>query len=248
MAKAKKRNLSPEELLKQALVPTDEQPYEVPGNWVWTRLGNIIELISGRDVPLAQCNNDAIGIPYILGASNIENDSFTVERWIEKPVVISIAGDILLSVKGTIGKIYLQQEPRINISRQIMALRALSAIDNQFLKLYLTIPLKKPLYNLIFKRVFAPIVEYINKNKRKRELSELKLSKSIYRGVKRCLPRIRSIFNRNCLILYQKCIQNCWWNLKTHGLQSFTARFFAKLMNSLSKIFIRQIMVDPILL
>ena len=61
MAKAKKRNLSPEELLKQALVPTDEQPYEVPGNWVWTRLGNIIELISGRDVPLAQCNNDAIG-------------------------------------------------------------------------------------------------------------------------------------------------------------------------------------------
>lgn len=38
MAKSKKQNLSVEELLKQALVPEDERPYEVPENWVWTRL------------------------------------------------------------------------------------------------------------------------------------------------------------------------------------------------------------------
>lgn len=38
MAKGKTQSLSAEELLEQALVPEEEQPYEVPKNWVWTRL------------------------------------------------------------------------------------------------------------------------------------------------------------------------------------------------------------------
>lgn len=33
--------LTPEEKLQQALVPTAEQPYKVPANWCWTRLGII---------------------------------------------------------------------------------------------------------------------------------------------------------------------------------------------------------------
>lgn len=138
MAKGKKKqNLSPEELLEQALVPEDEQPYEVPKNWVWTRMGHIIQLISGRDVISSLCNDQGKGIPYILGASNLDGDNFIAERWIEKPEVVSISGDILLSVKGTIGKIYLQKEPEINISRQIMALRSSRATNKLFLKFYL---------------------------------------------------------------------------------------------------------------
>lgn len=35
MAKGKRQNLSAEELLEQALVPEDEQPYKVPKNWIW---------------------------------------------------------------------------------------------------------------------------------------------------------------------------------------------------------------------
>lgn len=41
MAKRKKKELTLEEKLEQALVPADEQPYEVPGNWVWTTLNSI---------------------------------------------------------------------------------------------------------------------------------------------------------------------------------------------------------------
>lgn len=37
MAK-KKNNLTLEEKLKNALVPEEEQPYQIPENWVWTRL------------------------------------------------------------------------------------------------------------------------------------------------------------------------------------------------------------------
>lgn len=35
MARGKKQSLSAEELVEQALVPEEDQPYEVPGNWVW---------------------------------------------------------------------------------------------------------------------------------------------------------------------------------------------------------------------
>lgn len=47
MAKRKKQELSLEELLEQALVPKDEQPYPVPSNWVWTRLENVATWGSG---------------------------------------------------------------------------------------------------------------------------------------------------------------------------------------------------------
>lgn len=48
MARGKKKEeLSLEEKLEQALVPVEEQPYEVPGNWCWTRLGHITEVIGG---------------------------------------------------------------------------------------------------------------------------------------------------------------------------------------------------------
>lgn len=130
--KDKKNASTAEERLKEALVPKEEQPYELPGNWAWVRLGSVIELISGRDAALIDCNNMAVGIPYILGASNIENNTFLVERWIENPQVVSRKGDILLSVKGTIGKIYIQQENFINISRQIMAIRLFKQLNSLY--------------------------------------------------------------------------------------------------------------------
>lgn len=48
MAKNKKVEISLEEKLKQALVPVDEQPYTIPSNWVWTRLGEVNEIITGN--------------------------------------------------------------------------------------------------------------------------------------------------------------------------------------------------------
>lgn len=49
MAK-KKNNLTLEEKLQNALVPKEEQPYQIPGNWVWTKLGNIAYLFTGNSI------------------------------------------------------------------------------------------------------------------------------------------------------------------------------------------------------
>ena len=43
----KKTALTIEERLQQALVPAEEQPYKVPENWVWVRLGAIAEIVTG---------------------------------------------------------------------------------------------------------------------------------------------------------------------------------------------------------
>lgn len=43
----KKTALTIEERLQQALVPAEEQPYEVPENWVWVRLGAVTKVVGG---------------------------------------------------------------------------------------------------------------------------------------------------------------------------------------------------------
>lgn len=50
MAK-KKNNLTLEEKLKNALVPKEERPYQIPDNWVWTRLGHVSEFERGITFP-----------------------------------------------------------------------------------------------------------------------------------------------------------------------------------------------------
>lgn len=49
----KKTALTIEECLQQALVPAEEQPYEVPENWVWVRLiGNVNSCLDGYRKPI----------------------------------------------------------------------------------------------------------------------------------------------------------------------------------------------------
>lgn len=46
MAKKKDTEISTEERLEQALVPENEQPYNIPENWVWTKFGAINKYVS----------------------------------------------------------------------------------------------------------------------------------------------------------------------------------------------------------
>jgi type I restriction enzyme S subunit len=48
MVKKVKAEKSEKELLKEAFVPEDEHPYEIPGNWKWVKLGHICKIISGK--------------------------------------------------------------------------------------------------------------------------------------------------------------------------------------------------------
>jgi type I restriction enzyme S subunit len=111
---------------------------DAPPHWEWIRFGEIWQLLSGRDLQPSQYNDSGKGIPYITGASNLENGLITVNRWTEEPVVVSTQGDLLITCKGTIGKTAFNTLGEIHIARQIMAIRQLSRkFDTGFLKIWL---------------------------------------------------------------------------------------------------------------
>lgn len=130
------------ELLKRIspkFEPCDDEYYwDIPSNWILTRVDDIGELLSGRDLSSDVCNNESKGIPYLIGASNISGDTFSFVRWTELPQVISILGDVLISCKGTIGAIIENNVGNIHIARQFMAIRPKNhCISSDYLKICL---------------------------------------------------------------------------------------------------------------
>jgi len=71
MAKGKKQGLSAEELLEQALIPSNEQPYEVLGNWIWTRLGNLVTTSKEKTDEFTNKDYKYIGLEHMQKDSGI---------------------------------------------------------------------------------------------------------------------------------------------------------------------------------
>ena len=115
----------------------DEIPFEIPENWVFSRLKNIWELISGRDLSPSDYNGTEDGIPYITGASNFINGKVSLVRWTPKPQVITYYGDLLITCKGTIGETAINDFGEAHIARQIMAIRNIYNLNIDYLSLCL---------------------------------------------------------------------------------------------------------------
>ena len=102
--------------------PVEE--FEIPDNWTLARFGKIITLQSGQDLTAAEYNSSGFGIPYMTGASNFDDDgSMIVNRWTEHAKAFAQRGDILISCKGTVGKLAILEEDKVHIARQIMGIK-----------------------------------------------------------------------------------------------------------------------------
>ena len=74
MAKNKKVEMSLEEKLEKALVPVEEQAYKIPNNWVWTRLGEVINIFRG----LSYTKNDEVEDGFlVLRGNNLTDKGLT---------------------------------------------------------------------------------------------------------------------------------------------------------------------------
>ena len=109
MAKNKKVEISLEEKLKQALVLVDEQPYKIPNNRVWTRLGEIYNLFTGNSIPESEKTikyiNLSNGYKYIAtkdisydGEINYENG--VIIPYNEEKFKVAKANSSLLCIEG----------------------------------------------------------------------------------------------------------------------------------------------------
>ena len=105
-------------------ITNEDMLFNPPTNWKWIRFSNIITLQSGQDLKKDEYNSNNNGIPYLTGASNFNsNNKLMINRWTTCPKSTAKQGDILLSCKGTVGKIAILHEEIVHIARQFMAIR-----------------------------------------------------------------------------------------------------------------------------
>lgn len=145
----KKTALTIEERLQQALVPAEEQPYKVPENWVWVRLGAVCGFERGITFPSSAKQNerDDENIP-CLRTANVQdelelNDLIYVNKKYYKNNIDKLIreNDIIMSTANSrelVGKtsfVYKVEYPMI-FGGFVMALRA-NKLLSKFLFYYL---------------------------------------------------------------------------------------------------------------
>lgn len=113
MAKKKQIELTIEEKLKNTLVPKEEQPYKIPSNWCWVRLGNITQIKGGKRIPKGtSLLKENTGYKYIrvtdMKNGTVLNDDI---YYISKDIYNKISNytisknDIYITCAGTIGRV-----------------------------------------------------------------------------------------------------------------------------------------------
>ena len=143
----KERLIKEKKIKKEKPLPEiaeEEKPFEIPENWEWVRLGEIIELQSGQDFPKSKYSDtDKEGIPYITGASCFTKNGVLENRWTRFPKCIATKGDILLVCKGSgYGKITICNLQEAHIARQIMAIKRNKYLNLSYIESFLMARIK----------------------------------------------------------------------------------------------------------
>lgn len=131
-----KKKKTIEELLEEALVSEEEQLYEVPENWVWTKIGCVFEQVKEQIQPTG--NEDYIGLEHmskgggILGVGNTDG--------VKSKKVVFKKNDVLY------GKLrpYLNKHAYVEFdgvaSTDILVYRNKNIKTNKLLNMYLGLP------------------------------------------------------------------------------------------------------------
>lgn len=143
----KERLIKEKKIKKEKPLPEiteEEKPFDIPENWEWVRLGEIIELQSGQDFPKSKYSDtDKEGIPYITGASCFTKNGVLENRWTRFPKCIATKGDILLVCKGSgYGKITVCNLQEVHIARQIMAIKRNEHLSLSYIESFLMARIK----------------------------------------------------------------------------------------------------------
>lgn len=139
------QGLTPEKKLAQALVPMEEQPYQIPENWCWVRLENISKRISdGSHNPPKDAGN---GIP-ILSATNIHDHFIDIDaatRWVtenqwkaENERTQIEPNDVLVTIVATIGRTAVVKEEIFALQRSVAVIKP--KINSEFLSYFIETP------------------------------------------------------------------------------------------------------------
>ncbi|MGG4171427.1 restriction endonuclease subunit S [Bacillus safensis] len=131
-----KKKKTIEELLKEAVVSDEEQPYEVPENWVWTKLGCVFEPVKEQIQPTG--NEKYIGLEHMNKGGGILEVGNT--EGVKSKKVVFKKNDVLY------GKLrpYLNKHAYVEFdgvaSTDILVYRNKNIRANKLLNMYLGLP------------------------------------------------------------------------------------------------------------
>lgn len=109
---------------------SNEKFISIPTGWKNIYFGEIMELVSGQHlVPSEYFEKQESGaIPYVTGPADFSEDGPIPTRYTYQRRALSIASDILVTVKGSgVGKTNTVLQNELAISRQLMAVRPILA-------------------------------------------------------------------------------------------------------------------------
>lgn len=124
--------------ISEMLIKEDETPYKVPDNWVWTRLGNIIDINMGQSPKgenvTQKFSENSFGL--IGGPSDMGNNLPIISRYTTTPTKLSEEGEVILSIRATLGKTIFS-DGKYCLGRGVCSLKS-KIIDRNILRFYLT--------------------------------------------------------------------------------------------------------------
>lgn len=119
MARGKKKEeLSLEEKLEQALVPVEEWPYEVPGNWCFFRFTGLIDIEGGTQPPKSQFVDEPLeGYVRLVQIRDFASDKYVVYVPDTKKLRKFDRDDVMIARYGaSIGRICIGLEGAYNVA------------------------------------------------------------------------------------------------------------------------------------
>lgn len=102
---------------------------------VTVSLADCCEIFVGRNLDKAKLNEKGEGLPYIVGASDMKLGQFEPKRFCAEEIrnpVYSEAGDLLISIVGTLGKMAVNTVGRAILSRHVCAVRINDNVSRQY--------------------------------------------------------------------------------------------------------------------
>ena len=102
------------------------------GVWEEQRLGDIAEVTMGQSPPSSSYNNESIGIPFVQGMADVVDGMLLPKRYTSKPTRVASVGDILLSVRTSVGKVIVTHQ-KVCIGTGFASIRANNNVSNEFL-------------------------------------------------------------------------------------------------------------------
>ncbi|MDO4607189.1 MAG: restriction endonuclease subunit S [Bowdeniella nasicola] len=132
-------------------VAVNEQPFDIPGSWVWTRLGELFQLINGdrgKNYPAKSKLHSAGSYPFV-SASNFDRNGLVAEGmlYLDAEQFDKLGSgkfendDYLVCIRGSLGKYCCIRDGVGAIASSLVILRAFISDSNQLLAVYLGSPL-----------------------------------------------------------------------------------------------------------